>query len=42
MKFYSRLDPFKDVGVVAASLTGIHNAMVKCLFVVDKSCIKGF
>jgi hypothetical protein len=26
--------PFKDTGVVADSLTGIHNAMVKYLFVV--------
>jgi hypothetical protein len=29
---------FKDAGVVADSLTGIHNAMVKCLFVVNSSC----
>jgi hypothetical protein len=35
--------PIKDAGVVADSLTGIHNAMVKCLFVVNRSCIyKGF
>jgi hypothetical protein len=26
-------------GVVADSLTGIYNAMVKCLFVVNRSCI---
>jgi hypothetical protein len=30
-------------GVVAVSLRGIHNAMVKCLFNVNRSCIhKGF
>jgi hypothetical protein len=29
--------PFKDAGVVADSLTGIHSAMVKCLFVVNRS-----
>jgi hypothetical protein len=35
--------PFEDVGVVADSLTGIHNATVKCLLVVNRSCIhKGF
>jgi hypothetical protein len=47
MKFKAHLDtshhglqnPFKD----ADSLTGIHNAMVKCLFVVNRSFIhKGF
>jgi hypothetical protein len=27
--------PFKDAGVVADSLTGIHNAMTQCLFVVN-------
>jgi hypothetical protein len=45
--FYARLDtshhgplhPFKDTGVVADSLTGIHNAMVKCLLVANMSCI---
>jgi hypothetical protein len=31
--------PFKDAGVVADSLTGIHNAMVTYLFVVNRSCI---
>jgi hypothetical protein len=31
--------PYKDAGAVADSLTGIHNAMVKCLFVVNRSCI---
>jgi hypothetical protein len=30
---------FEDAGAVADSLTGIHNAMVKCLFVVNRSCI---
>jgi hypothetical protein len=35
--------PLKDAGIVADSLTGIHNAMVKCLFVVNGICIhKGF
>jgi hypothetical protein len=35
--------PFKDAGVVADSLTGIPNAMVRCLFIVNRSCIyKGF
>jgi hypothetical protein len=51
MRFNARLDtshhgpprPFKDARVVADSLTGIHRAMVKCLFVVNRSCIhKGF
>jgi hypothetical protein len=31
--------PLKDGGVVAYSLTGIPNGMVKCLFVVNRSCI---
>jgi hypothetical protein len=31
--------PLKDAGVVADSPTGIHNAMVECLFVVNRSCI---
>jgi hypothetical protein len=40
---HGSLHPFKDVGVVADSLTGIDNAMVKCLFVFNRSCIhKGF
>jgi hypothetical protein len=30
---------FRDVGVVVDSLTGIHIAMVKCLFVINGSCI---
>jgi hypothetical protein len=30
---------FKDARVVADSLIGIHNPMVKCLFVVNRSCI---
>jgi hypothetical protein len=35
--------PFKDVGVVADSLTGIHSATVKCLFLFNRSCLhKGF
>jgi hypothetical protein len=32
--------PFKYAGVVADSLKGIHNAMVKCLFSVNRSCIQ--
>jgi hypothetical protein len=47
MKFNARLNtshhglprPCKDVGVVADNLTGIHNAMVRCFFVVKWSCI---
>jgi hypothetical protein len=51
MRFSARLNtshhgppyPFKDAGAVADSLTGIHNSRVKCLFVVNRSCIhKGF
>lgn len=35
--------PFKDAEIVVDSLTGIHKAMVKCLFVVNRGCIhKGF
>jgi hypothetical protein len=26
---------FKDAGLVVDSLTGIHNAIVKCLFIVN-------
>jgi hypothetical protein len=45
MRFNAHLDtshhgpphPFKDAGAVADSLTGIHNAMVKFLFVVSRS-----
>jgi hypothetical protein len=33
----------KDAGMRANSLTGIHNAMVKCLYIVSRSCMaKGF
>jgi hypothetical protein len=51
MRFNARLDTsrhgsphtLKDAGVVPDSLTDIHSAMVKCLFVVNRSCIhKGF
>jgi hypothetical protein len=50
-KFYARHDmsyhgqphPFKGAGVVADTLTGIHNAMVKFLFVINRNYIhKGF
>jgi hypothetical protein len=48
MRFNARLDkshhgpqhPFKDAGVAADSLTAIHNAKVKCLFVVNRGCIR--
>jgi hypothetical protein len=36
---YHHVDPFRDAGIAADSLTGIHNAMVKCLLVVSRSCI---
>jgi hypothetical protein len=46
MRFNARLDtshhgphPFKNAGVVGDSLTGIQNVMVKCLVVVNRSCI---
>jgi hypothetical protein len=51
MRFNARLDtslhgpphPFKDAGVVADSLTGTYNAVLKWLFVVNRSCVhKGF
>jgi hypothetical protein len=51
MRYNARLDmslhgpphPCRDVGVVAGSLTGIHNAMARCLFVINRGCIhKGF
>jgi hypothetical protein len=31
--------PFKAAKVVAGSLTDIHNAMVKCLFTINKSSL---
>jgi hypothetical protein len=47
MKFNAHLDtshhgllsPFKDAGVVEDSLTGIHNAMVKYIFEVNRGCL---
>jgi hypothetical protein len=44
VRFKARLDmshhgqphPFRNAGVVADSLTGIHNAVVKCLFFFNK------
>jgi hypothetical protein len=47
MRFNARLDsshhepprPLKDAGIVADSLTGSHNAIAKCLFVVNRSYI---
>jgi hypothetical protein len=50
-RFNARLDTshqgpphlFEDALLVVGSLTGIHNAVVKCFFVVKRSCIqKGF
>lgn len=32
--------PFKDAEVAADSLTGIHNAIVKYLFVVNRSYVR--
>jgi hypothetical protein len=48
MRFSAHLDMshhglpflFKGTAVVSDSLTGIHNAMLKCLFVVNRSCIR--
>jgi hypothetical protein len=45
MRFNAHLDtshhgsphPYKDAEVVAGSLTGIHKAMVKCLFIVNRT-----
>jgi hypothetical protein len=47
MRFNARLDTshhgqqhsFKDTLIVADSLTGIHNAMVKHLFAINRSCV---
>jgi hypothetical protein len=47
MKFSARLyasrhaqpHPFKDAVVVASSLTSTNNAVVKCLFIVNRSYI---
>jgi hypothetical protein len=47
MRYKARLDtshygpphPFKDAGVVANSLTRIHNTTVKCIFFVNRSCL---
>jgi hypothetical protein len=30
---------FKDAMVDALSLTGIHNLIVKCLFIISRNCI---
>jgi hypothetical protein len=48
MSFNARLDrshhgpphPCRDTAAVADSLPGIHSAKVRCLFVVDRSCIQ--
>jgi hypothetical protein len=37
--FHGLLHVFKDARVVAGCLTDMHNAMVKCLFIVNRSCI---
>jgi hypothetical protein len=47
MKFNAHVDtshhgpphPFKDAEGVVGSLTGIQNAIVKCLFVVNRNCL---
>jgi hypothetical protein len=40
---YGPLHPFKDTEVAAGSLIGIHNAMVRRLFLVNRGCLqKGF
>jgi hypothetical protein len=47
MRINERLDkfhhgpphPFEDAGVFSDILTSIHIAMVKCLFLVNRSCI---
>jgi hypothetical protein len=46
MKFSVHLDtshdgphPFKDAGTVADNLTGIHNAIMEWLLIVNRSCI---
>jgi hypothetical protein len=47
MRFNALLDrshcgtphPFRDAGVVTVGLAGNCNMMVKCLFVVNRSCI---
>jgi hypothetical protein len=41
--YHGQPHPSKDAVVVAERLTGIHNAMMKCLFVVNRRCThKGF
>jgi hypothetical protein len=41
--YYGLLHPLKVASVVTDSLTGIQNAIVKCLFIVNRTCIhKGF
>jgi hypothetical protein len=43
MSHHELTHSFKYAGVIADSLTGIHSAMVKCFFVVNRSCIpQGF
>jgi hypothetical protein len=37
---YTLTHAYKDAGVVADILTGIHNKFVKCLFVVNRSCTR--
>jgi hypothetical protein len=39
MSYHGFPSAFKDAETVADSLIGIHNAMVKCLFVANMSCI---
>jgi hypothetical protein len=37
--FHGLLHIFKDAGVFAGCLTDMHNAMVKCFFIVNRICI---
>jgi hypothetical protein len=39
MSHYRPLHLFKDAEIVVGSLTGIPNAVVKCLFVDNRNCI---
>jgi hypothetical protein len=39
MSHCGSVHPFIDAGVVADSVTGIHNAMVKCSIIVNRGCI---
>jgi hypothetical protein len=38
-RFMDRRIRTKDAGVIVVSVTGIDNAIVKCLFTANKNCI---